>query len=118
MDSTSSSLTDFLLQADRLSPRPSSGDAFASRKISSSSADSLLFIRGGDGSCIGDAGAPAFLPAQVNLKGGVVVYPVMQVYGSLTSEDNSEVGEAMLVRCSISAVFNRILQALPLKWPP
>ena len=38
------------------------------------------------------------------MKGGVVAYPVMQAYGSLALEDNSEVGEAVLGRCSISCV--------------
>ena len=39
-------------------------------------------------------------------KGGVVAYPVMQVYGSLALEANSEVGEAVVGRCSISCVCN------------
>ena len=34
----------------------------------------------------------------------VVVYPVIQVYGSLALEDNLEAGEAMLDRCTISRV--------------
>ena len=33
---------------------------------------------------------------------GVVAYPVMQAYGRLALEDNSEVGEAELGRCIIS----------------
>ena len=36
--------------------------------------------------------------------GGVIAYPVMQAYGSLAFENNSEVGEAMLIRRSISCV--------------
>ena len=35
---------------------------------------------------------------------GVVVYPVIQVYGNLALEGNSEVDEAVLGRCSISCV--------------
>ena len=31
---------------------------------------------------------------------GVVAYPVMQVYGSLALKDYSDVGEAMLGRCT------------------
>ena len=37
-------------------------------------------------------------------KVGVVVYPVSQAYGSLALDDNSEVGEEVLGRCSISCV--------------
>ena len=37
-------------------------------------------------------------------QGGVVAYTVMQAYGSLALEDNSEIGEAVLGRCSISCV--------------
>ena len=38
------------------------------------------------------------------IKGGVVAYTVLLAYGSLALEDNSEVGEAVLGRCSISCV--------------
>ena len=37
-------------------------------------------------------------------KGGVVAYPVMQAYGNLVLQDNSEVGEAVMGRCSISCI--------------
>ena len=37
-------------------------------------------------------------------KGRVVVFPVMQAYGNLGLEDNSEVGGVVLGRCSISCV--------------
>ena len=37
-------------------------------------------------------------------KSGVVAYPVMQVYGSLALEDNSEVGEVEQGRSSILCV--------------
>ena len=36
------------------------------------------------------------------VSGGVVVYPVMQVCGSLALEDNLEVDEVVLGKCSIS----------------
>ena len=36
--------------------------------------------------------------------GGVVACPVMQAYGSLTLEENLEVGEVVLDRCSIPCV--------------
>ena len=36
--------------------------------------------------------------------GGVVACPVVQTYGSLALKDNSEVGEAVLDRCSIFCV--------------
>ena len=36
--------------------------------------------------------------------GGVVAYPVKQVYGGLALEDNSKVSDAVLDRCSISCV--------------
>ena len=36
--------------------------------------------------------------------GIVVEYHVMQAYGTLALEDNSEVGEVLLGRCSISCV--------------
>ena len=43
-------------------------------------------------------------PPSVSLGDGVVAYPVMQAYGSLALEDNLEVGEVVLGRCSISCV--------------
>ena len=36
------------------------------------------------------------------IEGGVVAYPVMQAYGSLALEENSEVGKAVLDRHSTS----------------
>ena len=41
-----------------------------------------------------------FIHPHVRIQGGVVVYLVVQAYGSLALEDNSEVGEAVLGRCS------------------
>ena len=38
------------------------------------------------------------------------MYPLMQVYGSLAFEHNSEIGEAVLVRCSISCLVPSSLQ--------
>ena len=35
----------------------------------------------------------------------VLAYPVKQVYVSLASKDNLEVGETMRARCSISCVW-------------
>ena len=43
-----------------------------------------------------------------------VAYPVTQVYDSLALEDNLQVGEAMLVKCSISCFCTSIFQ-LPVK---
>ena len=37
----------------------------------------------------------------MSLQGWVVAYPIMQAYDSLTLEDNSEVGEDVLGRCTI-----------------
>ena len=41
---------------------------------------------------------------KVTFLGMVVAYPVMQAYGSLALKDNSEVGEAVLGRCSRSCI--------------
>ena len=42
-------------------------------------------------------------------QGGVVAYPVMEEYGSLALEDNSEIGEAVQGRCSISCICTSAL---------
>ena len=47
------------------------------------------------------------------LLNGVVAYPVMQAYGKLALEDNSEVGQAVLSRCSISCVGTSALYVEP-----
>ena len=36
---------------------------------------------------------------------GVVLYPVMPAYSSQDLEDNSEIGEIVLARCSESGVY-------------
>ena len=46
-------------------------------------------------------------------EGEAVAYPERQVYGSLALEDNSEVGEAVLGRCSISCVCTSANEADP-----
>ena len=48
---------------------------------------------------------PSFKEIHILNKSGVVAHPVMQVYGSLALEDNSEVDETGLARCSISCAF-------------
>ena len=44
------------------------------------------------------------LGSDTQIKGGVIAYPVMYAYGSLALDDNSEVGNAVLGRCSISCI--------------
>ena len=39
------------------------------------------------------------------IEGGVVAYPVMQAYGSLALEENSEVNEAVLVKWGSQLLF-------------
>ena len=55
-------------------------------------------------SCIAKLGNTELIQTWLKYEGGVGAYPVMQVYGSLVLEDNLEVSEAMLGRCSIFCV--------------
>ena len=48
-------------------------------------------------------------------RSGVVAYPVMQAYGSLALEENLEVSEGVLNRCSISRVCTSTIGYKPKK---
>ena len=55
-----------------------------------------------------------YVASIASTEGGVVAYPIQQAYGSPALEDNSEVGQAVLSRCSISCVCISAFQ-LPAK---
>ena len=44
------------------------------------------------------------IQARIEFRGGLIVYSVMQAYGSLALEYDSEVDEAEMDKCSISCV--------------